>query len=87
MDPLSAFLSRFKKLAAPQAVFKEALIESVRTILREELPAKNIRVVRGVAHIDANPLLKGELLLKKRDILACANRRLQTLGKTLTDLR
>jgi hypothetical protein len=87
MDLISSFLGKFSRLAPPQSVYKTALCAAVKTLLAIEISPDRIRVDRGVAHLDINPLLKGELQLKKVELLLLANEDLKRFSRTIKDIR
>lgn len=87
MDLISSFLKKFSNLTPPQSIFKDSLCKAAKTVLGIDLSPQNVRVERGIAYLDINPLLKAELQLKKTQLLAAANEELKLFGRTIRDLR
>lgn len=74
-------------MAPLQSVFKKALQSAIQVTLQIELPLERIRIERGVAHLEVNPMIRGELMLKKTEILTRVNEELKGFGRSLTDIR
>jgi hypothetical protein len=73
MERLEAFLKKFERLAAPHRVPRERIAEYCREKLNVNIPIADIRVNHGVAYIDAPALIKGELHLRKEELIAYVN--------------
>lgn len=88
MDLLSSFLGKWSKLRAPESAIRRSIAQEIRRVWGIDLPVERIRVRSGIAYIDANPLLKGELVLKKTTLLQAVNRELGAAGeRRVTDIR
>ena len=87
MNLISTFLERFKKLSPPESALKTAFINAVRSVLSVEFRPDQIQVRRDVVSFEGNPLLKTELMLKKKELLARANEELKMFSRRITDIR
>ncbi len=78
MDPISSLLQKFSSITPPdESVRKEVvgILESQYHIL---LDMKDVRVQKGVVYLETSPLIKTEIMMRKKDILA-------KLAQTLSD--
>ena len=86
MNLLSFYLAKFANIRPPQSAFKQALLTALGKL---HLPVEgfSVKVRNGIAFVEANPLLKSELMLKKTELLALANEELGAFNKKLIDIR
>lgn len=87
MDLISTLLGKFRKLYPPEAVVRNATLESLQSLNGFELNPSAIKIQHGVIFIDANPLIKSELMLYKKELLARVNAKLAPFNRVVKDVR
>lgn len=83
MNPIGAFLERFKNIRPPQEAAQKILAEAVKACLGVVLEHTTISIKNKTAFFTASAVLKSEILLKQKEILSYAKER----GVTLSELR
>jgi hypothetical protein len=69
MQPLKAFLERFKHLTPPEALVKNAIVQALQELFQITVAKEQIRIGRDYIFLDSPPLLKGEIYLRKEELL------------------
>ena len=87
MEHLNSFFNRFKHLAIPHKDAREVCALFCSNLLKREIPLSAIRVKEGCIYIDIPPLLKGEMLLHKKDLLDQVNVKKGGKEMYFTDVR
>jgi len=85
VNNLEGFLNKFKHLLQSSKASKESIISSVRHITHIELAERNVELKEGILHIQASPLVRSEIFMRKHKILEDLKSKLGT--KAPRDIR
>jgi uncharacterized membrane protein len=69
MNPLAAFLARYKDLRPPTEATQKLLAEAMQAKLGVEVPLNKIEIRRKTAFIQGSSALKSELSLREKEII------------------
>ncbi len=69
LQGIQHFLKRFQVLTPPEGVAKRMVVEQVERVCGIALTEKQVRIQGTVAYIQANSVLRNELMLRKGEIL------------------
>jgi hypothetical protein len=83
MNPIAAFLARYKGIRPPTEIVAKQLIEAIEKVVGPKVDVSQIEIRRKTAFIRGSASLKSEIALKQKDILAYV----QAQGGTLEELR
>jgi hypothetical protein len=87
MENISSYLKRFSKLIPLERISREACNSVVRDELGISLHPRAVSLRRSVITIATDPLVKSEILMRKRVILKRINDLLAVYGKQVEDIR
>ncbi len=82
MFNISQFLEKFKSLGATTFFARDAVKLSLKEVLGVEVSEKNITVKNGIARIEAAPLIRQMIQIKKATLLEMIQRK----GATIRDI-
>lgn len=68
-NQITSFLDKFKKLIYQKEETKEAIIETIKQEVSYALEKDNIKTKNGCIYIQGSPILRGEILMHKEQIL------------------
>ena len=69
MKKLQLLLDRFLNITPPNHAVRNAVVDVVRVKINIVLDRSDISVREGVVYIKARPIIKSEILLRKKEIL------------------
>ena len=69
MKKLRLLLGRFLDITPPNHAVRNAVVDVVRVKINIVLDRSDISVREGVVYIKARPIIKSEILLRKKEIL------------------
>ena len=75
MDHLQTFFNKFKKFTTPHKKEREYIVEICAYIVKQEIPLSLVRISGRCVYINLSPLLKGEVIMRKKDILDKLNKK------------
>jgi len=86
MHGITAFLQKFAHLTPPERSIKRTVSEALRDVCDISLPESAIRVRGSAVTINTSSVIKSEIHLHRREILATISRK-APLGVRVSDLR
>lgn len=66
---ISDYLNKFKKLSESRGFLRNTISEAIKEVCEIEIKPEDIDVKSGIARINAKPIVKSEIFLKKAKIL------------------
>lgn len=72
---ISNLLTTATRLFHDNHLHKKAIAEAVLENLKVTIPEKDISLKNGIAYINTEPLIKGEIFLKKGDLIVSINKK------------
>ena len=79
MKGIGEFLERFKNFVPPNRALVKVVREALFEVLRLMVSEKDIRVVKGVANIQAPGAVKSEIRLHRKEITAAVQAKTGTI--------
>lgn len=83
MDSLSNFLKKFQKIVGDKTEDRRLVQEIIEGACGVHIEPKDIEISGGVVWLSVRPIVRTEVILKKKEILASLNEK----GGFFTDLR
>lgn len=68
-NPLTSFLDKFKKILGESVLQKEIIIASLKKETGRSIEKQDIKISKNIVYINASPLFKNEILMRKEKIL------------------
>ena len=89
MQQLNSFFNKFKHLAVPHKVVREKCARLCSQCIKKDISIEDVVVKGKIIYINLSPLLKGEVLLHKAELLEALNTidRADGGGGFFTDIR
>jgi hypothetical protein len=80
MFNVSNYLEKFKKFGLAEVIAKEVVVESIKEILGITIDKKKIKIQNRIAYIQASPIIKNQIVIKKTTLIETILKRTTKVG-------
>lgn len=81
MFNVSLYLEKFKSLGLAESTAKDALISVLQKCVGVEIEKKDVQYKNGAFRIQAEPIVKSQIYIKKNEILESVSKELNKIVK------
>ena len=84
MQTIGSFLDRYKNFIPPPIAAARAVCGAIEQVIGARIHETQVRIQNGNAYLTAHGIIKSEIILNKKAILAAAQ---SAVGGTIQDIR